>query len=76
MLKKVSHSLGYETGFNPHNFRHAAIRGWLNAGMPLPNASRLAGHASTTITGDIYGVVSETKLKADHDQYSWLKALG
>jgi hypothetical protein len=43
--------------------------------MPLPNASRLAGHASTSITGDIYGVVSETKLKEDHDQYSWLKTL-
>lgn len=76
MLKKVSCNLGYETGFNPHNFRHAAIRGWLNAGMPLPNASRLAGHASTAITGDIYGVVSEAKLKADHEQYSWIKAVG
>jgi integrase len=75
MLKITSYKLGIRSGFNPHNFRHAAIRGWLNSGMPLPDASRLAGHASVAITGDIYGFVSDTQLKQDHHLHSWLNKL-
>lgn len=72
MLKRTANRSGVKTGFNPHNFRHGAIRGWLNNGMPLSKASQLAGHSSTRVTGDIYGTSNDDELQDAHDQYGWI----
>jgi len=72
VLKRLAKSVGIEDGFNPHNFRHGAIRGWLNNGMPLSLASQLAGHSSVNVTGDIYGTANERELSSAHEMYTWL----
>jgi len=72
ILKRLALSTGMESGFNPHNFRHGAIRGWLTNGMPLSLASQLAGHSSVNVTGDIYGTANEGELSRAHETYSWL----
>ena len=73
VLKRLASQAGIESGFNPHNFRHGAIRGWLANGMPLSLASQLAGHSSVNVTGDIYGTANESELARAHDIYSWIK---
>jgi len=47
-----------------HTLRHSAVTSMLDAGVPLVVASRLAGHSSISITGDIYGHVGEESAKA------------
>jgi integrase len=39
----------------PHAMRHTAVAAWLRSGASLYEASRWAGHASTTTTDRIYG---------------------
>jgi len=73
VLKRLARKWGIDKGFNPHNFRHGAIRGWLANGMPLSLASQLAGHSSVTVTADIYGTANENELSRAHDQYTWIE---
>jgi integrase len=37
-----------------HALRHFAGSAWLEAGVPLPEVSRMLGHANTAITAEIY----------------------
>jgi len=73
IIKRLAKSVGIEEGFNPHNFRHGAIRGWLSNGMPLSLASQLAGHSSVTVTADIYGTANEEELARAHKNYTWME---
>ncbi|MFC9559599.1 tyrosine-type recombinase/integrase [Agromyces sp. NPDC056965] len=41
-----------------HTLRHSAASTMLSAGVPLTDVSRMLGHSSVAITGDIYGHVS------------------
>lgn len=72
MLKRRAKRQHITTGFNPHNFRHGSIKGMLDNGMPLPAASQIAGHSSTRVTGDIYGLYPEEYLRKLHNRCSWL----
>jgi len=72
MLKRLASKWGIKSGFNPHNFRHAAIRGWLGNGMPLSLASQLAGHSTVMLTADIYGTANEDELSRAHKHYTWI----
>lgn len=62
ILRRTATKAGVQKGFNAHNFRHAAIRGWLRAGMPLSKASELAGHSSVIVTANIYGTSDDNDL--------------
>lgn len=73
IFKRLAKRAGVRKGWNPHNWRHGSIRGMLDRGMPLSAASELAGHASTAITGDIYGSYGENILQEMHDRYSWIQ---
>jgi len=70
IIQRAAKKAHVQSGYNPHNFRHAAVRSWLNNGMPLPSASQLAGHSSTLVTADIYGKMSDRQLKTDHMKYT------
>ena len=72
VIKRLAKLVGIQEGFNPHNFRHGAIRGWLANGMPLSLASQLAGHSSVTVTADIYGTANEAELSRAHKIYTWM----
>ncbi|MBX3079067.1 MAG: tyrosine-type recombinase/integrase [Cryobacterium sp.] len=43
-----------------HTLRHSAATAMLNTGMPLHVVSRLLGHSSVAITGDVYGHIADT----------------
>jgi integrase/recombinase XerD len=70
LLKRLASKADISDDWNPHSFRHATIRNWLAAGMPLPQASQLAGHSSVMVTGDIYGRFNERDLRKAHRKYS------
>ena len=47
-----------------HALRHFAGSSWLAAGLPLPEVSRLLGHANSFVTAQIYShVVSESNYR-------------
>ena len=73
LLSRLASLAGVSDGWNPHNWRHGAIRGMLRNGMSLPAVSQIAGHASVKTTGDLYGVFSEDELKEMHDKFSWVE---
>jgi site-specific recombinase XerD len=73
VIERLAQKAGVRDGWNPHNWRHGAIRGMLASGMPLPAASQIAGHSSVQVTGDIYGVFDENELQRMHRECSWVR---
>jgi site-specific recombinase XerD len=71
VLRRAAKRAGVTGRWAPHQWRHAAIRGWLNNGMPLSKASQLAGHSSVKITGDIYGTSNQNELQTALNTYQW-----
>jgi integrase len=47
-----------------HTLRHSAAVGWLESGVHIKAASDLLGHASISITGDLYGHTSDDAARA------------
>lgn len=72
ILKRLAEAAGVKEKWNPHNWRHGAIRGMLKNGMSLAAVSQIAGHSSVKTTADLYGIFSEDELADMMDQYSWL----
>lgn len=75
VFRTTAHKAGIKTNWNPHAWRHAAIRAMLRNGADLATVSQIAGHSSVQVTGDIYGVIPETALQAAHTRYNWLDPL-
>lgn len=48
-------------GVGLHTLRHSAATGMLDAGIPLHVVSRILGHSSVAITGDIYGHADDVR---------------
>ena len=71
MLKRYAEKCGAKN-WNPHNWRHGAIRGMTRNNMPLQTLSQIAGHASESTTADIYGTLDVEALQQQHDQMSWI----
>lgn len=69
IFKRHAERAGVKDHWNPHEWRHAAIRAWLQAGMNLKTASELAGHCSEAITGDIYGTLRDSELQTEYIKY-------
>jgi len=68
IFRRLAKKAKIKTKFSPHQWRHAAVRSWLKAGMNLKSASVLAGHESEKVTGDIYGTLSEDELHELYDK--------
>ena len=68
IFKRQAKASRIKTKFSPHQWRHAAIRSWLLAGMNLKSASEIAGHSTEKVTGDIYGTLDEFELQAIYNQ--------
>ncbi|MRX42354.1 tyrosine-type recombinase/integrase [Agromyces kandeliae] len=56
-MRKAAHAAGID-GVGLHTLRHSAASAMLAAGMPITDVSRMLGHSSVAITGDIYGHTS------------------
>ena len=66
IFRRLARKAGVTGRFSPHQWRHAAARSWIKAGMNLKTTSQILGHSSVKVTGDIYGTLDETEL---HNQY-------
>lgn len=63
--------LSHAKRFNPHAFRHAAAKRWLNRGMPPKVVSELLGHEEVTTTMDIYVQYTAAELSDWHEKFSF-----
>ena len=48
-------------GVGLHTLRHSAATAMLDAGVPLHVVSKMLGHSSVAITGDIYGHADDAR---------------
>lgn len=62
IFRRLAVKTNVKTKFSPHQWRHAAARSWLMAGMNLKTVSEILGHSSEKVTADIYGTLSEAEL--------------
>ncbi|MGC8628299.1 MAG: tyrosine-type recombinase/integrase, partial [Acidimicrobiales bacterium] len=62
----------------PHAMRHTAVALWLRAGASMYEASRWAGHASTSTTEQIYGhlVEPDGRVSEELDRLLWPAGAG
>lgn len=70
MMRRVAKSAGVEGRFNPHAFRHAAIKRWIDSGMPLKVVQELAGHDQIETTMGMYAVYDDDELAAQFKRYT------
>jgi integrase len=64
VLTQAARAVGVE-GVGVHTLRHSAATAMLDAGVPLHAVSRILGHSSVAITGDVYGhLVDSTQSEA------------
>ena len=57
-----------------HTLRHSAATGWLENGLNIVEVSRRLGHSSISITGDVYGHISDAAARGPMD--AWSEAIG
>lgn len=70
-IESVFTKLGQLSGIikcNPHRMRHTTITNALNRGMPIQEASLIAGHASTETTM-LYWTADEDSVRYHHKKY-------
>lgn len=70
LLKRLAKKAGINGRFNPHSFRHAAARDWLNKGGNLGVVSQLLGHSNIAVTNDSYGRWLPSEMSLWHDRLS------
>ena len=70
ITKRLSKKANIPKGWNPHAWRHGRIRHMLTHGMNLNMVSQIAGHATTAITGDIYGTLNDADLEQQYRLYT------
>ena len=68
IFRRLARQAKIKTKFSPHQWRHAAVRSWLKAGMNLKSASEIAGHTTEKVTGDLYGTLDEEELHELYDK--------
>ena len=67
-FRRLAHKAGITGTYSPHQWRHAAARSWIRAGMNLKVVSEILGHSGVKVTGDIYGTSDENELHILYDQ--------
>ena len=63
IYRRAAKKAGVTDKFSPHQWRHATIRGLIEAGMNLKTVSEFAGHEGVEVTGDIYGTLNEKEIQ-------------
>lgn len=70
VVKRLAKCAGVASGFNPHNWRHAAARLMLANGASLAQVGRFLGHTSIDVTYFFYGTFSDAEVQQVHAKYS------
>ncbi|MBQ6503704.1 MAG: tyrosine-type recombinase/integrase [Flexilinea sp.] len=68
IFRRLAAKANVKTKFSPHQWRHAAARSWIKAGMNLKVVAEILGHGSEQVTGDIYGTLGEDELHELYDK--------
>lgn len=69
IIDRLKRRAGIKGKVNPHAFRHAFARDYLDAGGDLASLSQILGHSDLTTTM-IYAKLSTNDLKRKHSKYS------
>lgn len=70
MLQRLKERAGVSGRVNPHSFRHAFARSYLQNGGDLVTLARLMGHQDITVTSDYYAIFEDSELKHAHNLHS------
>ena len=70
LVKRIAKRAGIMERHNPHSFRHAAARDWLQNGADLATVSQLLGHADVSVTARYYSRWSTSELGDWHRRVS------
>jgi site-specific recombinase XerD len=73
LIGRLARLAGVTGRCGPHMFRHAAARGWLEAGADLSTVSQLLGHEDIVVTHRFYARWAQSALQRQHDRYNWLE---
>lgn len=68
MLRRLADKAGIKGRFNPHAFRHAAARIWLENGANLSVVSQMLGHSSVEVTSRFYARWADNELQSWHNR--------
>jgi integrase/recombinase XerD len=68
VLKRLAIKADVDGRFNPHAFRHAAARNWLESGGNLSVVSQLLGHSSVLVTSQFYARWADNELQSWHNR--------
>lgn len=71
MLTRLADRAGVRGNFNPHAFRHACAREWLQNGADLATVSQLLGHSDVRTTAKYYARWTEGELSHRHQDIDW-----
>ena len=67
-LRRIGRRAGVQR-FNPHAFRHAAAKRWLDGGMPARAVQELLGHEDVTTTLNLYVAYTDDELQRHHGRH-------
>jgi site-specific recombinase XerD len=67
-LRRIGKRAGVRR-MNPHAFRHAAAKRWLDDGMPARAVQELLGHEDVTTTLNLYVSYTDDELQAHHSKH-------
>lgn len=70
MFDRYKAELGLTGKCSPHQWRHRKLRRLTQRGMPLNLVSQIAGHQSSTVTTDFYGMFAAAELQAAYDRWN------
>ncbi len=68
IMERTAIKAGVEGRYNPHAFRHAAARNWLQSGGNLSVVSQLLGHSSVLVTSQFYARWADSELQSWHNK--------
>ncbi len=74
LVKRLRQRTGVD--FAPHCFRHTYATRLLRAGTPVEVVSKLLGHASVTMTLEVYGHLSVEDARRTLEQVGWFTQAG
>lgn len=75
ILQRLKRHAGIVGRVNPHSFRHAFAKMYLNNGGDLGSLADLMGHASVQVTKDTYSIFLTEELRRKHDLHSPLQGI-
>ena len=69
VVEAAAETVGVD-GVGVHTLRHSIAVGWLESGVHIKAVADLLGHSSISVTGDIYGHITDTTARGAVDGWS------